>query len=82
MGLSSVRIAEILGQPRLRRRDWPADLWQYEAEGCVMDIVFYDDSPEEGVVHAESRLAEGTGLAGGPALDDDCLGRIQAQARI
>lgn len=82
MGLPSMRVAEILGQPRLRRRDWPADLWQYEADGCVMDIVFYDDDPQAGVMHAESRLAEGSGLPGGPDLDDDCLVRIQAQARL
>jgi len=81
MGLSSSRVAELLGQPSLRRRDWPADLWQYEAEGCVVDIVFYDDTPEDGVVHAEARLAEGSGLPGNEALADRCLAAVQASSR-
>ena len=79
-GLSMARVEELLGRPSLRRRDWPADLLQYEADGCVMDIVFYDDAPQDGVVHSEARLAEGSGLPGDEILANECLAKIQARS--
>jgi len=40
-GLSSENIEVLLGAPHFRRRDKPAELWQYRTRKCVLDLFFY-----------------------------------------
>ncbi len=45
-----------LGEPQLRRRETPAEIWQYQGEGCVLDFFLYENGgPELEVIHLEAR---------------------------
>ena len=57
VGRGAGEIAELLGEPRLKRRDPPAELWQYRAERCVLDLFFYADADGRAltVAHVETR---------------------------
>jgi hypothetical protein len=41
VGKSSEEILEILGEPTLRRKDSPAEVWQYLTEECALHLFFY-----------------------------------------
>ncbi|MBM3566232.1 MAG: hypothetical protein FJX42_08995 [Alphaproteobacteria bacterium] len=41
VGHSGREVAGWLGEPVLKRRDPPAELWQYRAEGCTVDFFLY-----------------------------------------
>jgi hypothetical protein len=54
-GLLGAELVQLLGKPDFRRRDLDAEIWQYRAGGCILDLFLY---PEEGVfrvLHAEAR---------------------------
>ncbi|MBL6928816.1 MAG: hypothetical protein ISR44_06550 [Rhodospirillales bacterium] len=57
MGLSSVKVEGLMGIPGFRRRDPPAELWQYSSPRCIFDIFLYQTktSPEYRVTHLEAR---------------------------
>lgn len=42
--LTRAEIGYIFGQPDLRRRDGDADIWQYKAGACVVNLYFYGGS--------------------------------------
>jgi len=44
-----------LGEPRLRRRESPAEVWQYRSQACVLDFFLYQDAQTFKVVHIEAR---------------------------
>ena len=44
-----------LGEPRLRRRETPAEVWQYRTQGCVLDFFLYQEAQTYKVVHLEAR---------------------------
>ena len=45
-----------LGEPQLKRRESPAEIWQYRGQGCVLDFFLYDNGgPEIEVIHLEAR---------------------------
>ena len=44
-----------LGEPRLRRQEPPAEVWQYRGQGCVLDFFLYQDAQTFKVVHIEAR---------------------------
>lgn len=59
-GLSSENIEMLLGTPHFRRRDKPAELWQYRARDCVIDLFFYPGgSAGLAVEYMDVRLAPG-----------------------
>ena len=41
IGLDAAGLSDILGPPTLLRRDAPAEVWQYAAQDCVMDVYLY-----------------------------------------
>ncbi len=41
MGLSAAAVTALLGPPDYRRRDKPAEIWQYRNDACVLDIFLY-----------------------------------------
>ncbi len=57
IGLSLGKIEGLLGTPVFRRRDPPAELWQYSSPRCFFDLFLYRTkaSPEYRVTHIEAR---------------------------
>jgi hypothetical protein len=56
VGRGAREIAELLGEPKLRRRDPPAELWQYRADRCALDLFLYAGRDDVlTVAHAEMR---------------------------
>lgn len=88
-GLEGKDVIAALGDPSFRRRETPAEVWQYYGPGCILDLFLYDDGaspgasatgkPIDGVVldgkvaHAELRGREGQ-----PA-EPACLSRLIGQ---
>lgn len=54
-GLAAAEISAKLGQPSFRRREPPAEIWQYFGPGCVLDLFLYDENGTQRVAHAELR---------------------------
>jgi len=40
-GLDESQLAGLLGQPRFKRRDDPAEIWQYRNDACALDVFLY-----------------------------------------
>ncbi len=55
MGMGTASLSGFLGAPELIRRESPASIWQYRAEGCVLDIVLYPESGADRVSYIEAR---------------------------
>ena len=53
-GLKPADVVSILGPPDLRRDEPPAELWQYRAADCVLNLFFYDDAGGYRLTHAEA----------------------------
>ena len=49
------RLVAELGEPRLRRQEPPAEVWQYRGQDCVLDFFLYQDAQTFKVVHIEAR---------------------------
>jgi hypothetical protein len=54
-GLRQAEILALLGEPDFRRSEPPAELWQYRAADCVLDLFFYGGSDGLRVTTAETR---------------------------
>jgi hypothetical protein len=54
-GLAAGEVRARLGDPSYRRRDAPAEIWQYYGRSCVLDLFLYDDGGVQRVLHAELR---------------------------
>jgi hypothetical protein len=53
-GLQPPQIVAMLGQPDLKRDDPPAEVWQYRAADCVLNLFFYEDQQVYHLTHAET----------------------------
>ena len=53
-GLRPADIVSILGQPDLKRDEPPAELWQYRAADCVLNLFFYDNAGGSRLTHVET----------------------------
>jgi hypothetical protein len=62
IGLERHEIQARLGDPALRRRDAPAEIWQYRSPLCVLDVFLYRDGPAMRVTNAELRPRDGREL--------------------
>ncbi len=75
IGLDHVAITDLLGPPRFRRADAPAELWRYRAGRCILDLFLYPPRGAPGgtlsVTHIEARLRDGT-----PSPTTRCLDAI------
>lgn len=77
LGLDGSAVAALLGIPALRRRDPPAELWQYRDEACILDLFLYQD--QDGGAHAVTYFeVRGHSVVKVPAKD--CL-RALIEAR-
>ncbi|MQA66950.1 MAG: hypothetical protein GEU76_13785 [Alphaproteobacteria bacterium] len=54
-GLTGAEVTRLIGAPRFRRAEDPVALWQYAAEGCVLDLYLRDEGGDYRVVHFEFR---------------------------
>ena len=71
VGMAPTDIVTFLGAPELIRRETPANIWQYRAGGCVLDLVLYPEEGTDRVTYVEARE---NGLDIMPARD--CLTRL------
>ncbi len=57
IGLAHDQVTALLGEPSFKRRDAPAQIWQYSDSTCILDVFLY--RPDEGgayrVTHVEVR---------------------------
>jgi len=54
-GQSAKEILASLGEPSYRRREPPAEVWQYYGQGCILDLFLYDEAGGQKVAHTELR---------------------------
>ncbi len=54
-GLAAGEVVAKLGDPSFRRREAPAEVWQYFGPGCVLDLFLYEDNGAQRVTHVELR---------------------------
>jgi hypothetical protein len=54
-GLGGADLVRLLGIPDFRRRDAGAEIWQYQAGTCILDLFLYEDRGEFHVTYAEKR---------------------------
>ena len=76
VGLSAADLTAVIGSPRWRRRESPAEVWQYQGASCVLDVFLYQEGGAARVVYAEAR--DESALTVTLAA---CLQRIEAQRR-
>lgn len=77
IGLDGSQVTVLLGRPTLKRRDAPAEIWQYAGRDCVLMLFLYDQ-PKAGktqVDHVEVRPK-----AGARSTDACLAGFIKANA--
>jgi hypothetical protein len=74
MGLDRGEVEALLGEPGLVRHDSPAEVWQYQSGGCVLDLFLYEDAAEFEVVYIEARTGQAI-----TAATDSCLGAVIGQ---
>ncbi|MBC8267826.1 MAG: hypothetical protein H8E36_03670 [Rhodospirillaceae bacterium] len=55
VGLSATAIQKMLGLPNFKRRDPPAEIWQYRKSGCLLDVFLYLGEDTYRVSHVEAR---------------------------
>ena len=53
-GLKPNDVLSMLGKPDLQRTEPPAELWQYRAADCVLNLFFYSDAGGSHLTHAEA----------------------------
>jgi hypothetical protein len=53
-GLKPSDVLAMLGNPDLRRTEPPAELWQYRAADCVLNLFFYDEAGDYRLTHIEA----------------------------
>lgn len=55
VGLGKADLQKRLGTPQLIRRDGPAEVWQYVADACILDLFLYEDGARHRVDYLELR---------------------------
>ncbi len=70
-GMAAPDVLATLGQPDYRRREAPAEVWQYYGDGCVLDLFLYDESKTKRVSHVDMRNRNP-----GQLPDAECLPKL------
>ena len=70
LNLTAKDVHALLGMPSFKRSDNPAEIWQYRAASCILDLFLYEnlDTSVRSVAHYEIRLQNSQGLT-----DKDCF---------
>lgn len=80
IGLKAAEIADLLGAPGFRRKDSPAEVWQYRTQSCFLDIFLYTDKAGGelySVAHVEVRPRRAE-----PVTQQDCLRQVVRGKRV
>lgn len=78
LGLKPHDVQELLGMPKLVRRDEPAEVWQYRSSACVLDVFLYPvETGAQQVRYLEART-----VAAEPARTDECVNDIRRTNRV
>lgn len=72
-GLDSGQVVELLGPPPFKRLDNPAEIWQYRAPACVLDLFLYR-AGQSGPFRVRHYEARGRGKNG--VSEKDCFHRL------
>ena len=80
IGMGPASLNAFLGAPELIRREAPASLWQYRAEGCVLDVVLYPDRQGDKVTYLEARENGATKIAPRTCLNKLLRARFSGSA--
>jgi len=75
-GFTPDHVLPILGAPDFVRRDGNAQIWQYRATNCVLDLFLYKSGNETTVKHAELRPR----VPGAEPLDA-CYSRLRQERK-
>lgn len=67
--LSSREVLSLLGDPDFRRDEPPAQLWQYRAGACVLDVFLYAEGGTHRVAYADWRARDTDGPAPQSCMD-------------
>jgi len=78
LGLEPRDVELLLGQPKLVRRDDPAEVWQYRSPACVLDVFLYPEATGAQQV----RYLEARNMAAEPARTEDCVNDIRRTNRL
>jgi hypothetical protein len=54
LGLDETALKHWFGAPSFIRRDYPAEVWQYRAKACVLELYLYPADDHMAVTHAEA----------------------------
>ena len=63
VGLKKEGVQDLLGDPQLIRRDGPAEVWQYTANACILDLFLYEIGENYRVEYMELRTQPGEDTA-------------------
>ena len=74
VGFSPERVLPILGAPDFVRRDGSAQIWQYRATNCILDLFLYTSAGGTQVKHTELRPR----VPGAEPLDS-CYSRMRRE---
>jgi hypothetical protein len=55
VGMSPDDLIRVLGEPGFKRRDDPAEIWQYKGAGCFLDVFLYREPGGAKVRHVDVR---------------------------
>ncbi|MGH7735162.1 MAG: hypothetical protein ACREOE_16110 [Gemmatimonadales bacterium] len=70
LGLDETALKHWFGTPSFVRRDYPAEVWQYRAKACILELYLYPADDHMAVTHAEAR----SGGAQSVEVDDAGIG--------
>ncbi len=72
-GLDADKLAGLLGAPRFKRRDDPAEIWQYRNDACSLDVFLYR-AGKDGAFRV--RYFETRGRDKKPVDQNDCFASL------
>lgn len=73
-GLNPLQVKSVLGKPGFTRRDAPAEIWQYRARACTLDLFLYDEGQGQLVAHYAVRGAQP--VSAQPVSERDCMNEL------
>lgn len=73
-GLNPLQVRSVLGKPGFTRRDAPAEIWQYRARACTLDLFLYDEGQGQQVAHYAVRGAQP--VSAQPVSERDCFNEL------
>jgi len=73
IGADRETVAMRLGKPVFLMRGQASEIWQYRAQGCVLDLFLYEDGGTLRVAYLEARDLSGVAVSSG-----DCLRAVHS----